>query len=70
MGLGQAILSIAVLGFLGLGLQPPAAEWGAMISASLPHMYEAPHLVLMPTLFIAMTVGGLLLVAGGWRTAP
>lgn len=67
MGVGHAILSISVLGFLGVGLEPPQPEWGAMISASLPYMRDAPHLVVLPTLLIALSVGGLLMLAGEWR---
>ena len=37
LGLGAAIMSISALGFLGLGLQPPTPEWGAMISEMLPY---------------------------------
>jgi peptide/nickel transport system permease protein len=40
LGVGQAIMSISALGFLGLGLKPPTPEWGAMISELLPFLSE------------------------------
>lgn len=42
LGLGNTIMTIASLGFLGLGLAPPTPEWGAMISEALPYLTEAP----------------------------
>jgi peptide/nickel transport system permease protein len=60
---GQAVLGIAALGFLGLGLRPPSPEWGAMIADSLPYASEAPHLLLAPALAIITTVAGLFLLA-------
>ncbi len=62
--LGQAILTIASLGFLGLGLRPPTPEWGAMIADALPHAADQPLLVAIPALAIMVTVG-LLFVATG-----
>ncbi|MCA3601842.1 MAG: ABC transporter permease, partial [Methylobacterium sp.] len=40
LGVGQAIMSISALGFLGLGLKPPTPEWGAMINELLPFLTE------------------------------
>jgi peptide/nickel transport system permease protein len=40
LGVGQAIMSISALGFLGLGLKPPTPEWGAMISELMPFLAE------------------------------
>lgn len=45
---GTVILSAAGLGFLGLGVQPPAPEWGQMISAGRSYLGSAPHLMLLP----------------------
>ncbi len=42
LGLGNTIMTIAGLGFLGLGLAPPTPEWGGMISEALPYLTEAP----------------------------
>jgi peptide/nickel transport system permease protein len=61
---GQAILSVAALGFLGLGLRPPVAEWGAMIVDALPYIDEAPMLLLVPAAAIIVTVTALFLATG------
>ena len=56
LGLGTAIMSISALGFLGLGLQPPVPEWGAMIGELLPYMGEAPVQIAAPCLAIFLSV--------------
>ena len=53
------LLSIAGLSFLGLGAQPPAAEWGAMIDEARPYLFVRPGLVLVPAVAV---VGVALLV--------
>ncbi|HIE55585.1 MAG TPA: ABC transporter permease [Chromatiaceae bacterium] len=58
LGMGRTILNISALGFLGIGLRPPAPEWGAMISQALPYMSEAPHLIIFPGAAIFLTVLG------------
>jgi len=49
---GHTILNIAALGFLGLGVQPPTAEWGVMISEARPYLGRAPGLAIYPGLFL------------------
>lgn len=49
---GHAILSIAALGFLGLGVQPPTPEWGAMIADARPYIARAPWLAIFPGLML------------------
>jgi peptide/nickel transport system permease protein len=56
MSIGNAILTAAGLSFIGLGIQPPTPEWGAMLSAGRDYIREYPHLVLFPGVFIMMTV--------------
>lgn len=56
LGLGAAVMSISSLGFLGLGLQPPTPEWGAMINELLPYLAEAPVQVAAPCLAIFVSV--------------
>jgi peptide/nickel transport system permease protein len=51
-----AILTAAGLGFLGLGAQPPAAEWGLMLSQGRAYLQAAPHIVLFPSLAIMLAV--------------
>lgn len=60
---GHALLSISSLGFLGIGLRPPNAEWGAMITQTMPYLAEAPYLVLAPGAAIFLSVLGFHLAA-------
>ncbi len=54
--MGSAILTAAALSFLGVGISPPTAEWGAMISAGRNFMRQAPHIILGPGVAIFLTV--------------
>jgi ABC-type dipeptide/oligopeptide/nickel transport system permease subunit len=54
--MGSAILTAAALSFLGVGIRPPTAEWGAMISAGRSFMRQAPHIILGPGVAIFSTV--------------
>lgn len=69
LGVGGAILFAAALGFLGLGVQPPAPEWGAMISDGIPFLRQSPHLVFFPGIAIMLTVLGFNLLGDGLRDA-
>lgn len=62
LGVGSAVMSVSALGFLGLGLQPPTPEWGAMISELLPYLSEAPVQMAAPCMAIFLTVLGCTLV--------
>jgi ABC-type dipeptide/oligopeptide/nickel transport system permease subunit len=53
---GQAVLIGSALGFLGLGVQPPAPEWGSMLGASRQYIEIAPHVVIAPGIAIAALV--------------
>ena len=53
---GQAVLIGSALGFLGLGVQPPAPEWGSMLGGSRQYIEIAPHVVIAPGLAIAALV--------------
>jgi peptide/nickel transport system permease protein len=55
---GSTILAVAALSFLGLGIQPPRPEWGAMLIEARPFLDRAPHLVLPPGLAIFLVVFG------------
>lgn len=57
----NVLLSLAGLSFLGLGVQPPTAEWGAMLNEGRQYMFTAPQLVLLPAVAIVVTA---LLVTG------
>lgn len=69
LGIGTAILETAALSFLGLGAQPPTAEWGSMLSAERNQVFSAPHLVFFPGLAIMINVLGFNLLGDGLRDA-
>ncbi|MFN2202676.1 MAG: ABC transporter permease [Caldilineaceae bacterium] len=69
LGVGGAILFAAALGFLGLGVQPPTPEWGAMISDAIPFLRQSPYLVFFPGMAIMLTVLGFNLLGDGLRDA-
>jgi ABC-type dipeptide/oligopeptide/nickel transport system permease subunit len=56
LDLGLIILSMAALSYLGLGVQPPAPEWGMMLNESRLYMFTAPHLMIFPGAMIFVTV--------------
>jgi len=67
IGMGFTILTAAALGFLGLGAQPPAPEWGRMISESREYLPDAWWYALAPGLAIFLVVMGFNLVGDGLR---
>ncbi|MCW8856333.1 MAG: ABC transporter permease subunit [Kangiella sp.] len=64
-----ALLDIAALGFLGLGAQPPIAEWGTMLSEARAFIQFAPWTMTLPGLAIFLTVLSINLVGDGLRDA-
>lgn len=69
MGIGAKIMASAGLSYLGLGIQEPFPEWGAMLSYGKDMFRHHPHLVLVPGAFIAITVLAFNLVGDGLRDA-
>lgn len=69
LGFSSAVLEAAALGFLGLGAQPPTAEWGTMLSTSRDYIERASWLVTLPGLAILITVIAINLVGDGLRDA-
>jgi peptide/nickel transport system permease protein len=67
--MATGILSAAALGFLGVGVQPPEAEWGSMLGRGRAFLQIYPHISLFPGLAIFVTVLGLNLVGDGLRDA-
>lgn len=62
----QAVLALAALGFIGVGLQPPTPELGLMMIEFLPHYEEAPWLIAAPVaLLMLLVLGMMLLVSEG-----
>ncbi len=69
LGLGVAILMASGLGFLGLGVQPPTPEWGAMLGEGRNYIFSAPHVATFPGLAIFLAVLGFNLLGDGLRDA-
>lgn len=69
IGVANAILSAAGLGFIGLGIQPPLAEWGAMLNSGRQYIRDYPHLTAFPGLAIMITIFALNLLGDGLRDA-
>lgn len=69
LGISSAILDAAALGFLGLGVQPPAAEWGDMLGRGRNYIFSAPHAMIFPGLAITVTVLAFNLLGDGIRDA-
>ena len=69
LGISDAIIEAAGLGFLGLGAQPPVAEWGAMLADSREFILAAPWIVTFPGLAILITVLSINLMGDGLRDA-
>jgi ABC-type dipeptide/oligopeptide/nickel transport system permease subunit len=69
VSLANAVLSIAGLSFLGLGAQPPAAEWGVMLRSGREYIRDAPHLTVVPGVAIVALVLSFNLIGDGLRDA-
>jgi ABC-type dipeptide/oligopeptide/nickel transport system permease subunit len=64
---GQLLLALSALSFLGLGVQPPTAEWGAMLSEGQNYLASAPQLMLYPGVAITISALGFNLLGDGLR---
>jgi len=69
LGVAEAILSAAGLSFIGLGIQPPIPEWGAMLSTARIYIRDAWWMAIFPGLAIMFTIFGLNLLGDGLRDA-
>ena len=69
LNVAKIILYESTLGFLGLGMPPPAPEWGLIISEAREFMRTAPHILLFPALAIVLTACSVNLVGDGLRDA-
>jgi dipeptide transport system permease protein len=69
LGVSDAILEAAALGFLGLGAQPPTAEWGTMLADAREFIRSNPWLVTLPGLATLITVVSINLAGDGLRDA-
>jgi len=69
LGVASSILATATLSFLGLGIQPPIPEWGAMLSSARQYIRDYWHLTTFPGLMIMITVYALNVLGDGLRDA-
>ena len=69
MGIGSTILQAAGLSYIGLGVQPPTPEWGAMLSDGKSVIFKSPHLCIFPGLAIMVVVLVLNMLGDGLRDA-
>jgi ABC-type dipeptide/oligopeptide/nickel transport system permease subunit len=69
MGIGTMIVMAASLSFIGLGVQPPTPEWGALLADARAHVLTYPHLIMFPGLVIALTVLSINLIGDAMRDA-
>jgi len=69
LGVSSAILDTAALGFLGLGVKPPYAEWGTMLGSAQGYIFNAPYILVFPGLAISITVLAFNLFGDGLRDA-
>ncbi len=56
VGMASAVLAEATLSFLGLGLPPPAASWGAMLNDARSHLFDAPYILFFPAMAVMLCV--------------
>lgn len=69
LGISTAVLDTSALGFLGLGVQPPAAEWGDMLGRARGFIFTAPYTLIFPGIAITITVLAFNLLGDGLRDA-
>jgi ABC-type dipeptide/oligopeptide/nickel transport system permease subunit len=69
MGIGMTITMAAALSYIGLGIQPPTPEWGAMLADARAHILTYPYLITFPGITIALTVLAINLMGDGLRDA-
>lgn len=69
MSMAGAILSIASLSFVGLGIQPPMPEWGAMLSNARTYIRDAWHITVFPGAAIMLSILALNIMGDGLRDA-
>ena len=56
IGMAGAVLAEATLSFLGLGVPPPTASWGAMLNDARSHLFDSPHLAIFPAAAVMVAV--------------
>ena len=69
IGMGNGIVVLSALSFLGIGVQPPEADWGVMLTEGVRAIYTAPVAALAPALMLMLTVLGINFVGEGLGAA-
>lgn len=69
MGVAGAIMGAVTLSYIGLGVQPPNPEWGAMLTAGRQYILKYPYLCIFPGVMIVITILALNLLGDGLRDA-
>ncbi len=69
MSIASMILSAAGLSFIGMGIQPPSPEWGALLSAAQTYIFTSPYLLVFPGIFIILSSLSFNLVGDGLTDA-
>jgi peptide/nickel transport system permease protein len=69
MAISDMILSAAGLSFIGMGIQPPSPEWGALLSAAETYIFTSPYLLFFPGIFIVLSSLSFNLVGDGLTDA-
>lgn len=69
MAISDMILSAAGLSFIGMGIQPPSPEWGALLSAAQTYIFTSPYLLAFPGVFIILSSLSFNLVGDGLTDA-
>ncbi|PJG86003.1 ABC transporter permease [Conservatibacter flavescens] len=64
---GNAVLALATLGFINVGLQPPTPELGLMMTELFPYYYEAPWILVQPIIAVFLLVLSFQLISGKVR---
>ena len=59
MSISDMILSAAGLSFIGMGIQPPSPEWGALLSNAQTYLFTAPYMLVFPGIFIILFFPGI-----------
>lgn len=63
------ILTAASMSYIGLGIQPPAPEWGAMLASAKTYIWSYPHLITIPGICIVLAALSITLIGDGLRDA-
>lgn len=64
LGAGNAIIALATLGFINVGVRPPVAELGLMMTELFPYIYDAPYIIMQPIIAVFLLVLSLSLITG------